>query len=116
MNSIKIADEYTRHPGPRFRDEGAHSGEEFREKYLLPKFLEARASGQKLMIDLDGVEFGYPASFLEEAFGGLARDEGINEVNETLVFRSIDEPSLERKIRNFIHDCENIKPRRRQPA
>ena len=114
MKKINIADEFTTLPGPRFYDEGPHSGEEFLQKLLLPRFLEARASGERLLIELDGAEFGYPASFLEESFGGLARLHGIEPVNETLVFRSDDEPSLDRKIRQYIQECNDVNPRRRR--
>ena len=67
--------------------DGPYSGEEFREKYLLPA------------MHLDGVEVildgaaGYPSSFLEEAFGGLRR-------------RGIPLEAIENKLRIASHSPE----------
>lgn len=98
---IHIATDFTETPGARYRLEGDYSGEEFREAILEPKFLEARGAGEKLTIDLDG-GYGYPTSFLEEAFGGLARKYGASSVSAVLVFISRDEPSLIDEIREYI--------------
>lgn len=65
---INIADDFTQFPGGRYKRNGKGSGEEFREKFLVPH-LKAQ---ERIVIDLDGVS-GYPPSFLEEAFGGLIR-------------------------------------------
>jgi hypothetical protein len=67
MQVITIAKDFSRTPGGRFRTDGPYSGEEFREKYLLPAI---HADGAEII--LDGAA-GYPSSFLEEAFGGLRR-------------------------------------------
>ena len=69
---LRIATDFSEIPGGRGRDEGDHSGEEFREEHLEPRFAEALERGAILYVDLDGVE-GYATSFLEEAFGGLTR-------------------------------------------
>ena len=100
--TINIAKEFTLHPGPRYPHQGLGSGEEFREKHLKPKFEAAREAGEKLFIELDGVEFGYPTSFLEEAFGGLAREFGVRAVMEVLSFRSELEPMLADEIHGYI--------------
>lgn len=47
---------------------GDTSGEAFREKNLLPPLL----AGESITVELDGT-IGYGSSFLEEAFGGVAR-------------------------------------------
>ncbi|WP_092042851.1 STAS-like domain-containing protein [Methylobacterium pseudosasicola] len=65
---ISIARDFSRFPSGRFRTDGPHNGQEFREAVLLP----ALSKAQVICIDLDGVA-GLPASFLEEAFGGLVR-------------------------------------------
>jgi len=98
---IRIATDFTETPGARYRNEGDFSGEEFRESILEPKFLEAKNKGEQLTIDLDG-GYGYPTSFLEEAFGGLARKHGADSVSATLVFVSRDEPSLVNEIQEYI--------------
>lgn len=69
---IRVASEFSETPGPRSRDEGKDSGQEFLERLLRPGYEEARLSNSTLLIDLDGTD-GYATSFLESAFGGLAR-------------------------------------------
>lgn len=66
---ISIPNDFTPFPGGRYRKNGKGSGEEFRERFLLPVF---REDGQATIV-LDGAS-GYPPSFLEEAFGGLVRE------------------------------------------
>lgn len=98
---IRIATDFSETPGARYRTEGDFSGEEFRESILEPKFKEAKNKGELLTIDLDG-GYGYPTSFLEEAFGGLARKYGAASVSATLKFVSRDEPSLIDEIQEYI--------------
>ena len=45
MITLSIAREFSPTPGPRFENEGSHSGQEFREKLLRPKWLAAQAAG-----------------------------------------------------------------------
>jgi hypothetical protein len=68
MKLISIVSDYTKFPGGRYTRHGKGSGEEFRQKFMLPVL----RGGEDLTVDLDGAA-GYPASFLEEAFGGLIR-------------------------------------------
>lgn len=70
--TINIASDYTKSPRGRYIIEGEHSGEDFRESVLLPAFEKCQSNNEELIIDLDG-GYGYGSSFLEEAFGGLAR-------------------------------------------
>lgn len=65
---ISIAQDFSRTPGGRYIRLGRYSGEEFREKFLIPHL----SKGEELSILLDGTA-GYGSSFLEEAFGGLVR-------------------------------------------
>ena len=112
MSTINIARQFSLTPGPRFRDEGPHSGEDFRERFLRPAFELALKMGEKIIIELDGVRFGYPSSFLEEAFGQLARDYGIEPVLKQLEFRSIEEPGLRDEICGYILDANKTSPER----
>ena len=98
---INICSDFSDTPGARYKSEGNFSGEEFRDTLLNPKFREAKESGKKLTINLDG-SYGYPTSFLEEAFGGLARIHGAKVVLEILEFISDDEPSLIQEIVGYI--------------
>lgn len=77
-----IAEQYTRNPGARYIKQGDFSGEDFREKVLEP-FFKSYEEGNVLEINLDGLN-GYPSSFLEEAFGGIARRYGVEKVKKSL--------------------------------
>lgn len=66
--TIDIANEFSKVPAGRFLADGPFSGEAFREAHLRPAL---QASGEVVVL-LDGGK-GYGSSFLEEAFGGLAR-------------------------------------------
>jgi hypothetical protein len=70
--TIRIAD-WTKTPGARLIVHGPWSAELYRQEILENAFKEAVADGSTLTIDLDGVS-GYIPSFIEEIFGGLARD------------------------------------------
>ena len=98
---IKVCDEFSRTPGARFRYEGADSGEQFREELLEPRYKEAIEKKDKLIIDLDG-GYGYSTSFLEEAFGGLARQYDPKEVVADIELISQDEPALIEEIKGYI--------------
>ena len=81
---ISVARDYTRHPGPRYERQGEFSGERFR-KVLV----DALKKSQRLVVDLDGTS-GFGSSFLDEAFGGLIRNEGMSrdEVRSRVIVRS----------------------------
>jgi STAS-like domain of unknown function (DUF4325) len=103
MLPISISRDYTDTPGPRFRNEGGFSGEQFLEEILEPKYLQAVAAHDKLIIDLDGTE-GYATSFLEAAFGGLGRKYDPSQILDTIRFKCDDEPMLEQEIITYIKD------------
>jgi hypothetical protein len=69
--TISIAIDFSRFPGGRFRADGPHNGEEFREDLLVP----ALRSSDRVVVVLDGVA-GFPSCFLDETFGGLIRNHG----------------------------------------
>ncbi|HLM57968.1 MAG TPA: STAS-like domain-containing protein [Pyrinomonadaceae bacterium] len=69
---LKIAEDFSYAPGPRFVHEGEYSGELFRKTLLLPAMKEAISKNETLTVDLDGTA-GFGRSFLEESFGGLIR-------------------------------------------
>ncbi len=85
-----IANEYSKNPGARYKKQGEYSGEDFREKVLEPFFKE-KAEGDILEIDLNGLN-GYPSSFFEEAFGGIARLYKQDDVLKSLRFICEDNP------------------------
>ena len=98
---INIAKDFSETPGPRYQKDGEYSGEEFREKVLIPKYLEAIEKKVKLEINLDG-GYGYPPSFLEEAFGGIVRRFGKEDIMKTLEFVSLEEPYLVETIQKYM--------------
>ena len=103
--TLNIAKEFSEVPGPRFRGEGSFSGEEFRDELLEPKLDEAERDNKKLLVDLDG-GCGYATSFLEEAFGGLARKCSPERVLNVLEFKSEDEPYLISDIKKYIREAQ----------
>ena len=102
---LNIAREFSEVPGPRFKSEGQHSGEEFREKLLKPRFDKAESDGKNLIVDLDG-GCGYATSFLEEAFGGLARLYTPERVLKVVKFKSEEEPYLIFDVTRYIHEAK----------
>ena len=103
MITVNIATDYTRTPGGRFASEGKYSGEYLRERILKTKLLEALKISQGITVILDG-GYGYATSFLEEAFGGLAR-ELKNEKLKEITIISDEEPPLIAKVKQYIEDA-----------
>jgi hypothetical protein len=73
---ISIAAEFSAYPAGRDDQDGDFNGERFRRVLLLPKLKEALEKHVKLVVSLEGMQ-SFGSSFLEEAFGGLVRKEGI---------------------------------------
>ena len=103
MITINIATDYTKTPGGRFISEGEYSGQDIREKVLKPKFLQALENNDQLTVILDG-GYGYATSFLEEAFGGLAREMRNSKIKDIIII-SEEEPQLISKIQQYITDA-----------
>lgn len=81
-NVINVANDFSMYPGGRYLTDGDGNGTDFRERFLRP----ALATGKPVTVVLDGA-YGYPSSFLEEAFGGLVR-QGVppNQILSTFQF------------------------------
>ena len=106
--TLKISTEFSDTPGPRYKSEGAHSGEEFRTNILSRMVRDAIQSGDTLVIDLDGVQ-GYGTSFLEESFGGLIRDDKLdyNDIVRHIEIISNEEPYLKDDIEGYLKDASD---------
>lgn len=104
IETLIIAKDFTPAPGARNIDEGPYSGEEFLKKVLRPLFERALKEDFTVLVDLDNTE-GYATSFLEEAFGGLARIYGPDKVLNHLDFKSEDEPLLIDEIELYIKEA-----------
>lgn len=102
--TLSIAADFSKTPGSRYRAESKFSGEEFREEVLKTLFLKAIERGTKLVVNLDGTQ-GYATSFLEEAFGGLAREFGPEKVLSHLSFISNEEEYLKSEIDGYIRNA-----------
>ena len=102
--NFSIARQFSRHPGPRFRRQGADSGEALRVR--LTRLLRENPESI-ISIELDGTS-GFGSSFLDEAFGGLVRSEGFSkEVAMRFKFKSLIDPTY---IDEIIESFEKAKP------
>ena len=84
---INIAREFSPLPLGRFRASGNKTGQAFREDILYPKICEAIKNKEILEVDFKDM-VGLGSTFLEESFGGLVREHGMNpdEVLKTIKF------------------------------
>ena len=105
MIIINVAKEFTDAPGGRYKKDGNFSGEEFRETLLYPRYIEAIEKGEKLCVNLDGC-YGYPSSFLDEAFGGLARKLNDKNILDNIEIISNDEPGIIQDIQKDVSETE----------
>lgn len=70
---IDIAQDFSDMPYGRYSLDGPDNGERFRKEILVPAFKE----NDEIHVFMDGT-LGYGSSFLDEAFAGLYRNEGIS--------------------------------------
>jgi hypothetical protein len=103
--TLSVAKQFSTTPGPRKEEEGEYSGENFLNNLLLPNFKLALQSSSVLTVDLDGTA-GYATSFLEAAFGGLARIYDPQTVIKHIDFKSNDEPYLIDEIKSYIAEAQ----------
>lgn len=105
MDNIKIIirTDFSDAPGARYRKDGPHSGEEFLDELLRPKFEEAIQKNVKLVIDLDGV-WGYPSSFVSGSFGKLSIEKGAGSLLSTIIFISDESETRKSRIINEINN------------
>ena len=110
MITISIAKDFSRIPGARFPKEGNHSGQEFRMHVLLPKLKEAISSKEKFRVILDGTA-GLGTSFLEEAFGGLIRNDNVayDTLKETLELVSEEDEEYIEEIEQYLKEAHEKK-------
>ena len=90
--TIDIGRDFSDVPSGRFPEDGEFNGQRFRRELLVP----ALRNHDKVFVDIDHTE-GYGSSFLEEAFGGLVRDEGFP--NEELTKKMVIVSNLPRTAR-----------------
>lgn len=90
---------YSEDPGPRYHTQGDHSGEDFYHEILNDLFYNVLQEKMSLRINLDGAS-GYASSFLDEAFGNLIYDFGLELVRDNLIIVSKEEPEWISMIRD----------------
>lgn len=98
--TLFVATEFSTTPGPRYQSQGPHSGEQFREKVLVPALRQHKI----IKIVLDGTE-GYGSSFIDEAFGGLVREHDFDKADllARIKIVSEDDPLLSEDVRSAIN-------------
>lgn len=103
---ISVARDYTPHPGPRYERQGKFSGERFRKMLV-----DALKKAQRLVVDLDGTS-GFGSSFLDEAFGGLVRYEGMSreEVRSRVIVKSAMDETYAAEVKEAVDLAEPAQP------
>lgn len=105
IKEIHIAEDFSDVPYGRYDEDGPDNGQRFREEHLLRAFQEC----DEVHVYLDGA-MGYGSSFLEEAFGGLYRTNGIDKSiikNKLKIFTELD--FLKDSIWGYIADAKKEK-------
>ncbi len=101
IKTINIAKDFHKAPAGRYRSYGKFSGQRFREEFILPAFNDKKV--EHINIILDGLD-GVGASFWDEAFGGLIRENNISfeTIKSKLSFICNDDITLEPSIWHII--------------
>ncbi|MBC9798413.1 STAS-like domain-containing protein [Sinomicrobium weinanense] len=97
MENIIYIKDFTEYPGLRHCSISDDSGEEYYHSILNQAFKNSYEKKQKLVINIDFTA-GYAPSFLDEAFGNLIYDFGIETVQKFLEIVSEQEPDLKEMI------------------
>lgn len=102
VHTVHVAEDFSRYPAGRWCSDGPFSGQAFCELFapMVAKF-------DRVIFDLDRTS-GLPASFLEQAFGGLVRAApsfalSPSEMASRIELVSKDHPAYERLARQMIH-------------
>lgn len=107
IETIKIVRDFSDRPYGRYPDpDGDFCGENFRKQLLAPRLRTA----EKVHVDLDGYN-RYGRSFLDEAFGGLIREEGftLDELKDKLSYSHKLVPTIEQLITERLEAAEQSK-------
>ncbi|HHA1257634.1 TPA: STAS-like domain-containing protein [Enterobacter asburiae] len=100
MVNIVIARDFSKMPFGRYLSDSPNSAERFRRDYLVPAM---KSGDREVVVDFTGINHGVGSSFLEEAFGGLVRKEGVPkaDIKAKLIIKS-DLPFYKEQIIKFI--------------
>jgi hypothetical protein len=110
MLKLNIAKDFSTTPGSRRKTESVFSGEKLRVEVLVPLVTKAKSEDSQIEINLDGTA-GYGTSFLEEAFGGLIRENRFdyNDLSKRIHFISTEEEYLITDILQYMKDASDEK-------
>lgn len=98
MITVNVARDFSRFLAGRYKTHGHISGEEFRERFIVPHLKK----GEKVRIEFDGVR-GYTSAFLEEAFGGAVRETALPSEHVLSLIEIIsDDLSLIQEIEEYL--------------
>ena len=88
---ISIAHDFSSTPAGRVPQDGPFNGQRFRQEYLDPAIAKAIGERGKVIVEFSDAD-SYSSSFLEEAFGGLARSNKFHgdQIRDVLVLKSDD--------------------------
>lgn len=100
----KFIEKYSKYPGGRFERLGPFSGEDFREKVLREIF---ESDDSSIEIDASGVVTSFSPSFLDECFGALAKEYGIDVFTKKIKMFSSDNPNLNDKMMYYVERAIN---------
>ena len=92
MKTYIVSKDYFPLTGLRYCKRSAHSGEDFYHQKLNAWFADAYENQEIMSVVLDGGEDGYGPSFLDEAFGNLVYDFGLEIVKQWLIIDSSGDP------------------------
>ena len=100
--TINMTVDFSKLPGEIDEITGAHTGESFRNNYLIPVYDYCLVKDEDLTINFRE-SHGFAASFLEEAFGGMVRNgyDGTQMLRK-MNFKTEEEPLLEDSIVEYI--------------
>lgn len=101
-----FAEQYSKYPGGRYIRLGPASGEDFRDNVLREIF---ESPNKSIEIDATGVLTSFSPSFLDECFGQLAKEYGIEVFKKKLKLFSSDNPSLTEKMMYYVERALNVK-------
>ena len=97
---VNVAQDFSKYPGGRYESDGPYSAESLR--FLILSKITNVNNQYHLYIDLDGT-VGYAASFLEEVFSGLIRENV--RLPSRLTIKSDEEPYLISEIFQYLFDA-----------
>lgn len=101
---INVAADFYPRPAGRYDSDGKNNGARFRKEKLVP-LLKDLGDGDHLIINFNGVTMA-GSSFLEEAFGGLIREEKFDKKHLLSSIEIIsNRPIIKTRIMTYINEA-----------